>query len=169
MSDEANSSAQMVEERRRVASTTRHAFIEACNLMRFMLLIILCLKHEKFAQNYKLLKNMSKNIRFTFRASLLRRWLMFYGLPRRYAPRNDEGAEWCRNMLACFYIRGEQVKPRRGMTFKANAATKSLHFGMAEPLSHALVQWRRSRVMQKHACMFLYPRRTSQASKRNDV
>ena len=28
-------------------------------------------------------------------------------------------------MLACFYIRGEQVKPRRGMTCKARVARMS--------------------------------------------
>ena len=39
--------------------------------------------------------------------------------PRRTSQaskRNDKGAEWCRNALARFDIRGEQVKPRRGMT-----------------------------------------------------
>ena len=55
----------------------------------------------------------------------------------RLGGRSDLGAEWCRNMLACFYIRGEPVMPRRGMTCKARAARMSKLILIAEPQSLA--------------------------------
>ena len=47
------------------------------------------------------------------RGSLLTHWITAAVKPRQG---NDIGAERCRNICICSYIRGEQVKPRRGIT-----------------------------------------------------
>ena len=56
---------------------------------------------------------------------------------------NDRGAERCRNMFACFYIRGEQVKHRRGMTCKG--------------------------IKREVTCELAFDTRSSQATKWNDI
>jgi hypothetical protein len=68
-----------------------------------------------------------------------------------------------------FLTRKGDSRSEAGMTRKASAARMSILILIAEPqLSSPVRGMTRSRAMQKHACTFLYPRRTSQATKWND-